>query len=94
MRVVKNKVAPPFKQAEFDILFDEGISMEGDIVEVGSNYEVIDKRGAFYSYGEIKLGQGKENVRQHLKNNSEIRDKIEKEIRQALTQDINDNVVE
>ena len=91
VRVVKNKVAPPFKQAEFDILFDEGISLEGDILDVGSNEAIIDKRGAFYSYCETRLGQGKENARQFLKDNPEMRDEIESEIRKVLSNATTEN---
>jgi recombination protein RecA len=80
VKVVKNKIAPPFKSAEFDIMFNEGISKEGDVLAVAAEEEVVKKAGAFYSYGEIKLGQGAENSKQFLRENPkvfvEIRGKI------------------
>jgi recombination protein RecA len=81
VKVVKNKIAPPFKEVEIDVLFNEGISLEGEIVDIGTEKEIIKKSGAFYSYGEIKLGQGRENARQFLKENTAIADEIEKKIR-------------
>ena len=81
VKVVKNKIAPPFKEVEIDVLFNEGISLEGEIVDIGTEKEIIKKSGAFYSYGDIKLGQGRENARQFLKDNSKIADEIEKKIR-------------
>ncbi|HLG12268.1 MAG TPA: recombinase RecA [Dehalococcoidia bacterium] len=83
-RVVKNKVAPPFRQAEFDMLFvgrKMGISREGDILDLGAEYNVLKKMGAFYSYGELRLGQGRENSRNYLLDNPELAQKIEDEIR-------------
>jgi recombination protein RecA len=85
-RVVKNKVAPPFRQAEFDMLFTGktmGISREGDILDLGAEYEVLKKQGAFYSYGELRLGQGRENSRNYLIDNPELAQRIEDEIRAA-----------
>lgn len=81
VKVVKNKIAPPFKEVEIDVLFNEGISLEGEIVDIGTEREIIKKAGAFYSYGDIKLGQGRENARQFLKENTAIADEIEKKIR-------------
>jgi len=81
VKVVKNKIAPPFKEVEIDVLFNEGISLEGEIIDIGSEKSIIKKAGAFYSYGDIKLGQGRENARQFLKANTEIADEIEKKIR-------------
>ena len=81
VKVVKNKIAPPFKEVEIDVLFNEGISLEGEIIDIGSEKSIIKKAGAFYSYGDIKLGQGRENARQFLKENSKIADEIEKKIR-------------
>ncbi|MEG1346147.1 MAG: DNA recombination/repair protein RecA, partial [Acidaminococcaceae bacterium] len=69
VKVVKNKIAPPFKQAEFDIMYGEGISHEGCLVDLGAEYNVINKSGAWYSYGEERMGQGKENVKEFLKKN-------------------------
>jgi recombination protein RecA len=85
VRVVKNKVAPPFRTAEFDIMYDEGISKSGDIIDLGTTLEVITKRGAFFSYGDVRLGQGRENAKEFLKQNQELSAEIEKAVReQAL----------
>jgi recombination protein RecA len=84
VKVVKNKVAPPFKQAEFDILYGEGISRHGEIVDLGVKQGLIDKAGAWYSYKETRIGQGKDNVRNFLKENPEISDEIEAQIREKL----------
>jgi recombination protein RecA len=84
VKVVKNKVAPPFKQAEFDILFNEGISKEGDLVDLGVTHEIVNKSGAWYSYGDTRIGQGRENARAFLKENSDIRDQIEKGVREKM----------
>ena len=83
VRVTKNKVASPFKMAEFDIMFDRGISKEGSILDVGVGSGVIEKRGAFFSYGETRLGQGRENAKQFLQENGEIAAHIEAEIRKG-----------
>jgi recombination protein RecA len=77
VKVVKNKVAPPFKQAEFDIIYGEGISKEGSILDLAASKDIINKSGAWYSYGEVRLGQGRENARQFLKENEDLRDEIE-----------------
>jgi len=77
VKVVKNKVAPPFKQAEFDIIYGEGISKEGSILDLAASKDIVNKSGAWYSYGDIRLGQGRENAKQFLKENKEIRDEIE-----------------
>jgi recombination protein RecA len=82
-RVKKNKVAPPFKVAEFDIMYDRGISREGEVLDLGVEQEVIDKRGSFYSYGEERLGQGRENVKQFLRENPLIALEIENRIRET-----------
>ncbi|MDH4049033.1 MAG: recombinase RecA [Gammaproteobacteria bacterium] len=84
VKVVKNKVSPPFKQAEFEILYGEGISREGEIIDVGVAQNIIEKAGSWYSYGKDRIGQGKENVREYLKANPEIRDEIEAKIRAVL----------
>ncbi|MEQ9561074.1 MAG: recombinase RecA [Woeseiaceae bacterium] len=84
VKVVKNKVSPPFKQAEFEILYGEGISREGEIIDVGVTQNIIEKSGSWYSYGKDRIGQGKENVREYLKANPEIRDEIEAKIRAEL----------
>jgi recombination protein RecA len=83
-KVIKNKVAPPFRQAEFDIMFGEGISKEGELVDYGVKLEVIDKSGAWFSYGEMRLGQGRENVKAFLKENKEVADEIESKIKDAM----------
>ena len=82
VKVIKNKIAPPFKQAEFDIMYNEGISKEGNIIDVGVKEEIIQKSGAWFSYGEIRLGQGRENAKQYLKENPDIEIEIEAKIRQ------------
>ncbi|MCJ7623772.1 MAG: recombinase RecA, partial [Anaerolineaceae bacterium] len=82
VRVVKNKVAPPFRTAEFDIMYDEGISKVGDIIDLGTQLEIITKRGAFYSYGDIRLGQGRENAKEFLRQNDDLRDEIEMAVRE------------
>jgi recombination protein RecA len=85
VRVVKNKVAPPFRTAEFDIMYNEGISKTGDILDLGVELDIIDKRGSWYSYGDIRIGQGRENSKEFLRQNDELTDEIEKAIReQAL----------
>jgi len=83
-KVVKNKVAPPFKQAEFDILYDEGISYEGAILDLGINLGIISKSGAWISYGDTKLGQGKDNARRYLKSNLQLSKEIEKKVREKM----------
>jgi recombination protein RecA len=82
-KVVKNKVAPPFRQADFDILYGEGISREGEIVDLGVNYRVLEKSGAWYAYNGEKIGQGKDNCREYLKEHPEIARQIELKIREA-----------
>ncbi len=82
-KIVKNKVAPPFKIAKFDIMYNKGISKEGDIIELGVQFDIVKKSGAFYSYGDIKLGQGRENSKIFLEENSKICNEIEKKIREA-----------
>jgi recombination protein RecA len=82
VKVVKNKVAPPFKQAEFDILYNEGISREGEIIELGVLHNFIDKAGAWFSYKGQRIGQGKDNVRAFLKENTAMAQEIEKQIRE------------
>ena len=72
VRVVKNKVAPPFKQAEFDIMFGTGISSEGELLDLGVEHKVVQKSGAWFSYGDQRLGQGRENVKTFLQDNPEL----------------------
>jgi recombination protein RecA len=80
-RVVKNKVAPPFRTAEFDIMFDHGISLEGAVIDLGTELGLVSKSGAFFSYGDVRLGQGRENTRQFLREHPEIAQEIEQRIR-------------
>ena len=87
VKVVKNKVSPPFKLAEFEILYGEGISREGEIIEIGVQHGLIDKAGSWYSYGDDRIGQGKENVREFLKTNPDIAAEIEHKIRARLLPD-------
>ncbi|NLM51938.1 MAG: recombinase RecA [Firmicutes bacterium] len=82
-KIVKNKVAPPFKQVDFDIVYGEGISREGTLLDYGVELDLIQKSGAWYSYGDIRLGQGKENARQFLKENADIAANLEQKIREA-----------
>ena len=84
VKVVKNKMAPPFKQAEFEILYGEGISREGELIDLGVKFNFVDKSGAWYSYQGDRIGQGKENVRQFLKDNPDMADAIEKQIRDEM----------
>lgn len=80
VKVVKNKVAPPFKQADFDIMYGQGISIEGDIIDLGAELDIIQKSGAWYSYGDQRLGQGRENVKEYLKQNPQMVEEIKKQI--------------
>ena len=83
-KVVKNKVAPPFKEAEFDIMYGEGISKEGSILDVATEMDILQRSGTWYNYGELRLGQGRENSKKYLKENPELRDEIEAKVRQAI----------
>jgi len=84
VKVVKNKVAPPFKQVEFDILYGEGISREGELIDLGVKEKIVDKSGAWYSYSGTRIGQGKDNVRTYLRENPETAAEIEAKIRAAM----------
>ena len=86
VKVVKNKMAPPFRQAEFEILYGEGTSREGELIDLGSKNGIVDKAGAWYSYQGDRIGQGKENVRQYLKENPDIADDIDQKVRALLLQ--------
>lgn len=83
VKIVKNKVAPPFREVEIDVLFNEGISRAGEVLDIGSDRGIIKKSGAFYSYGETKLGQGRDNARTFLKGNDKLLKEIEKEVRKS-----------
>ena len=91
VKVLKNKVAPPFKEAVFDILYNEGISRESEIIDLGVKHKLMDKAGSWYSYNGQKIGQGKENVRQFLKENPEIAKELEQKIRHALLPHLNED---
>lgn len=92
VKVVKNKVAAPFKQAEFDIMFGEGISKTGELIDYGVKLDIVDKAGAWFSYGDSKIGQGKENSKIFLKDNPEIANEIEKKILDAMG--VNDEIIQ
>jgi recombination protein RecA len=82
VKVVKNKVAPPFRTAEFDIMYNEGISKSGDVLDLATQFDIVQKRGAFYSYGDARLGQGRENSKEYIRQNPELMAEIENVIRQ------------
>jgi recombination protein RecA len=84
VKVVKNKCAPPFRQAEFDIMYDEGISRTGLLVDIGAEIDVVQKSGAWFSYGDVRLGQGRENSKAFLKENVELAKEIEAKVREGL----------
>ena len=88
-RIVKNKVAPPFRVAEFEIMFNEGISRTGDLIELGGEMGFVKKSGSFYSMGETKLGQGRENAKVFLKSNPELMDQLEAKIREKMEEEAN-----
>jgi len=83
VRIKKNKVAPPFAEAEFDIMYNEGISRLGDLLDLGVHYDILEKRGAYYRLGEDVLGQGRENAKEYLRENPQIADEIEGKVREA-----------
>jgi recombination protein RecA len=85
VKLVKNKVAPPFKQCEFDMIFSQGISKEGELIDLGVEHKIVERAGAWYSYGDTRIGQGRDNARMFLMENPEIADQIESQIRQKLT---------
>jgi recombination protein RecA len=84
VKVVKNKVAPPFKTAEFDILFGEGISREGEVIDMGVTHGILEKSGAWYAYNGEKIGQGRDNAREFLRENPELSREIENKVREIL----------
>ncbi len=94
IKIIKNKVAPPFRQAEFDIMYNEGISREGNIIDVGVKEEIVQKSGAWFSYGDIRLGQGRENAKSYLKENPEVALEIENKIREKHNLPLNKGVKE
>ena len=84
VKIVKNKVAPPFKTAEFDILYGEGISREGEIIDMGVEARILDKSGSWYAYNGEKIGQGKDNAREFLRENRDLAVEIENKVREAM----------
>jgi recombination protein RecA len=84
VKVVKNKLAPPFREAEFDVMYGEGVSREGDLIDIAVEHKIIEKSGAWFAYGGERLGQGRENVKSFLKENIDIRSAIEDKVRRAL----------
>jgi len=91
IKVVKNKIAPPFKEAEFDIMFGEGISKVGDVLDLAANMDIVSKSGAWYAYNGEKIGQGRENTKIFLKNNPEILTEIETKVREKFVAEISEN---
>jgi recombination protein RecA len=87
VKVVKNKVAPPFRKAEFDIMYGEGISKVGEIIDLGVDLNIIKKSGSWFSYGETKLGQGRDAVKNLIQDNPELMDELEGKIKSALTKE-------
>jgi recombination protein RecA len=90
VKVVKNKIAPPFKEAEFDIMFGEGISSEGDILDLAAENNIINKSGAWYAYEGNKIGQGRENAKQYLKDNPAVCAEVERKVRELFNLEADD----
>ena len=84
VKVVKNKLAPPFKLAEFDVMYGEGISLEGDLIDLGVANKIVQKSGSWFSYAGDRIGQGRENVKRFLRNNADVRDRLERDVRKAV----------
>ena len=91
VKVVKNKVAPPFRSCEFDLIYGEGISKVGEVIDLGVQYEILKKSGSWFSYGDSKLGQGREGVKRVLNDNPELFEELQDKIRQALSEDKSEN---
>jgi len=88
VKVVKNKVAPPFKTAEFDIMYGEGVSKTGEILDLAVEFEIIKKSGSWFSYGETKLGQGRDAVKVLIKDNPELADELEEKIKARIKENV------
>ncbi len=88
VKIVKNKVAPPFRLAEFDIMYGKGISKSGEIVDLGVEYEIIKKSGSWFSYGDTKLGQGRDAVKQLIEDNPELMEELEAKIKAVVTPEL------
>src|SRR5690606_25934927 len=86
VKIVKNKIAPPFRIAEFDIMYNEGISKTGDVLDLAAQHNVVGKSGAWYDYKDGKIGQGREAVKQYLKDNPKVLGEIEKEVRRKVSE--------
>ena len=84
VKIVKNKVAPPFRTAEFDIMYGEGVSKTGEVLDLGVDFEIIKKSGSWFSYGETRLGQGRDAVKQVIKDNPELMEEIEAKIKAVI----------
>jgi recombination protein RecA len=84
VKIVKNKLAPPFREAEFDVMYGEGISREGDLLDLAVEHKIVDKSGAWFAYGGDRLGQGRENSKQFLKDNPQVARAIEEKVRKEL----------
>jgi recombination protein RecA len=93
VRVTKNKVAPPFREAEFDIMYNEGISKAGDVLDLATTIELVTKRGAFFSYADTRLGQGRENAKEYLKNNPEMLAQLEQAVREHSLGQVSEAIV-
>jgi recombination protein RecA len=87
VKVVKNKLAPPFREAEFDIIYGQGISFEGDVLDLAAEKGLVEKSGSWFSYGSERIGQGRENAKQFLRDNPDVRDRLEAEVRAAYALD-------
>jgi len=86
-KIVKNKVAPPFREAEFDIMYGKGISKEGELVDMAVNFDIIHKSGAWFSYGDQRIGQGRDKVKQYILDNPDFAEEVEKKVRAAMVPD-------
>ena len=94
VKVVKNKVAPPFREAEFDIMYGEGISREGNVLDIAVNLDIVEKAGAWFSYGGQRIGQGRENAKQFLKDNPDVCNEIEKKVRDNYAASFDDTIAD